>query len=113
MKLRLLHNSVRLRVGRSEVASFLDSGMVEDSVDFPSMPLVYILNSSDEIKEIQASFTNGWITVNVPQEQGRIWAEGDQVGMQNQYRGISILIEKDWECLQPSAEENSDAFPRP
>lgn len=117
MKLRLRHNSLRLRVGRSEVASFLESGIVEDSVEFPSMPLVYILHSSDECKEIQASFMNGWVTVSVPKEQGRDWAAGDLVGMQNKYRGISIVIEKDWECTRPLEEgeedENADAYPHP
>jgi hypothetical protein len=117
MKLRLRHNSLRLRVGRSEVASFLESGIVEDSVDFPSIPLVYILHSSDECKEIQASFMNGWVTVSVPKDQGRAWAEGDTVGMQTKYRGISILIEKDFACTHPSSEgeedENSDVYPHP
>jgi hypothetical protein len=113
MKLRLRHNSLRLRVGRSELASFLESGIVEDSVDFPSIPLVYILHSSDECKEMQATFNNGWITVSVPMEQGRAWAEGDQVGLENKYRGISILVEKDWECVRPSGEDNEDTFPHP
>jgi hypothetical protein len=85
-------------------------------VDFPSTPLVYILHSSDECKEIQATFNNGWVTVCVPKEQGRAWAGGDAVGMENKYRGISILIEKDWECVRPSSDgddENQDAYPHP
>lgn len=116
MKLRLRHNSIRMRLSRSELESFKESGLAEDSVEFPSTPLVYILNSSDECKEIQASFNNGWITVNVPAAMGRKWAESDQVGIENKYRGISILIEKDWACLERrpgDEEENTDTFPRP
>jgi hypothetical protein len=111
MKLRLANNSVRLRLTRSEVDQFLDTGLAEEAVDFPNTPLVFMLHSSSDCRSMQATFVNGWITVTVPDAAGKTWAGSDQVGMEGSHHGVSILIEKDWQCLHAAGDE--DAFPRP
>ena len=113
MKLRLTDNSVRLRLSRSEVDQFLETGLIEETIEFPNTPLVYMLHASSQCRQIQAAFVNGWITVTVPENLGRDWAAGDQVAMRAADSNLSILIEKDWQCLHASKEENEDAFPRP
>jgi hypothetical protein len=49
MKLRIKGNSLRIRVGRSELERFLDDGRVEDTIHFAPQPearLTYVLESS-------------------------------------------------------------------
>ena len=42
------------------------------------------------------------------------WVESDQVGIEAQSQfGVGLLIEKDFQCLHRSAEQEPDAFPRP
>jgi hypothetical protein len=86
---------------------------VEDAVEFVPNPLVYMIHASKESKEMEASFRNGWITVSAPEAQIRAWTEGTETGISGTFRGISILIEKDWACEHPNSEDDQDTFPRP
>jgi hypothetical protein len=56
--------------------------------------------------------------VQVPAEMARNWAETDAVGISGEVdlgvRGVlSVLVEKDFACLDQSAENNEDTFPNP
>ncbi len=113
MKLRLLGNTVRLRMARSEVEQLTESGIVEEAVEFLPHPLVYMIHISKENNQIEASFLNGWITISVPEKIAREWAAGNEVGIRGSFRGVSVLIEKDWNCLHGDEPQNQDRFPRP
>ncbi len=113
MKLRLRHNSIRLRLTRSDVDRLQRSGQVRETVEFPHKPLVFSLESSRDAETISASFVDGCLSVTVPLEQSRAWASTEEVGIEAEYQGLSILIEKDWPCLHPSAREDADTFARP
>jgi hypothetical protein len=113
VKLRLRHNSIRLRLTRSDVDQFQRSGRVEDLVEFPQASLVFSLESSSGAKVIQASFVEGHLAVLVPSEQGQAWVTKAEVGMEGMFQGLSILIEKDWPCLHRGLTEDEDTFARP
>jgi HSP20 family molecular chaperone IbpA len=113
MKLRLRHNSIRLRLTRSEVNQFQHSGLVQETVEFPRASLVFSLESSRDAETISASFADGRLSVAVPRQQGSAWATTEEVGMEAEFQGLSILIEKDWPCLHPSATKDEDTFARP
>jgi hypothetical protein len=113
MKLRLLGNTVRLRMSQTEVATLATSGIVEDCVDFAPNPLVYMIHASKDCTQIEVSFLNGWITISVPEEATKQWAAGSEVGMKGSTRSVSILIEKDWSCRHAEEGANEDSFPRP
>jgi hypothetical protein len=113
MKLRLRGSSLRLRLSQTEVETLTQTGLLEETVDFKPNPLVYILHSSKDCKDIQASFLNGWISVTVPEDQVKSWVSSPSVGMEGVHRGVSILIEKDFACAHGDAAQNEDAFPHP
>ena len=113
MKLRLRHNSIRLRLTRSEVDRLQRSGQVQETVEFPQTPLIFALESSRDVETVSASFVDGRLSVAVPLEQSRAWATTEEVGLEAEFQGLSILIEKDWPCLHPSATEDADTFARP
>lgn len=113
MKLRLRHNSIRLRLTRSEVDRLQHSGQVQERVEFPQAPFIFSLESARAVEAVSASFIDGRLSVFVPQEQCRAWATTEEVGIDAEFRGLTILIEKDWPCLHPSATEDADTFARP
>jgi hypothetical protein len=122
MKMRLRGNSIRLRLGESEVAQLAKDGRVADSVQFSASPqslLCYGVVTSTDEEEITARFAADEITVTVPAASAKVWASSDQVGMEGVQPigdGISltILIEKDFRCLAPRpGEDESDSFVNP
>ena len=120
MKLRLRHNSIRLRLKQSEVKEFAEQGSVEDTIEFEAnVSLRYRLERARDADEIAARFKDGCITIIVPENEGLTWAGSEQVGIETtQSSGdggiLSILVEKDFACLEPrSGGEDDDTFPNP
>jgi hypothetical protein len=119
MKLRIQGNSLRLRLSQAEVSNFSKTGFVEDSVQFaPGAHFAYTLESSSSIPAPVASFQNGWLRVQVPAATGMEWYTTDRVGISADQplesgKNLSILIEKDFQCLHGDEQRDPDAFPNP
>jgi hypothetical protein len=122
MKLRIKGNSIRLRLGQSEVRRLITEGTVEEIVVFgPSSKerISYVLCAWSESPDVNARFADGRIVIRVPCSMIHQWATTDQVSIHAlQCNGdddsLSILIEKDFECIDaPSGESQEDAFPNP
>lgn len=123
MKLRIRGDSLRFRVTQGEASRLLAKEQVSESVHFPSSSntgiLTYSLRACENAMQVTADFGNGEILVDLPMTLVEPWARTDQVGMEstqptNEGRGLHIVIEKDFRCLQPRPEEDeSDNFPNP
>jgi len=123
MKLRIRGNSIRLRLGRGEVASLLENGRVEEATEFGAGPrFEYALRTSSSVPRPSASFRDGRIEVLLPTQLARDWADSEEVGIsadqplgpQEGPGSLQLLIEKDFACLKaPPNEDQSDAFPHP
>jgi hypothetical protein len=114
MKLRLTHNSVRLRLTQSEVSQLRDAGTVEESLEFgPGQRLTYRLVSAPGLPSITAEYQGDNILLSVPKAMAADWANSSQVGMESG-GPVRVLIEKDFKCLDSAdPEENADTFPNP
>lgn len=122
MKLRIRGNSIRLRLGQSEVQRLNREGSVEESTAFGPLrqqSLTYALSLSPAARTIDASFVNGRIEIRVPTSVADQWAASEQVGIEAVQRAgfeaeLRILIEKDFACIDaPTSESQDDAFPHP
>lgn len=122
MKLRLRLNSIRLRLGESEVAQLARDGRVSDSVQFSASPpsaLTYSIVTSPDEPEITACFEDSEIKVTVPAASAKAWANSEQVGLNGAQQisdetHLTVLIEKDFRCLAPRpGEDESDSFANP
>ena len=120
MKLRIKGNSIRLRLGQSEVRRLAIGGTVEESTDFgPSeeQRFQYTLRASSEEAGVSASFADRSIVITVPSHIVHQWATTDQISIHADQRAraddeLAILIEKDLECIDPApGEDQRDAFP--
>jgi hypothetical protein len=120
VKLRILDNSVRLRLTRTEVDSLRDNGIVQARTAFPGgRELRYEVESSPACVSPAASLSNTTITVRLPENMVHAWANSDQVSIQSDVQHshdemTTILVEKDFACLSPrEGEDESDMFPHP
>lgn len=120
MKLRVLDNSIRLRLTRPEVESIRADGLVRGRVPLAGgNNFDYVLESSPATVKPEAHISNNVLTVRVPENQILDWSGSDEVSIaatQQLDEGIelSILVEKDFACLAPrEGEDESDMYPHP
>jgi hypothetical protein len=115
MKLRIQGNSLRLRVTQKEVARVRDGGHVESVIEFaPGRSLRYVLEGSPTADTMSATFDGRAIRMTVPMHQMTDWVESDQVGIEARSNtGVELLVEKDFQCLHRSVEQEPDAYPHP
>jgi hypothetical protein len=122
MKIRMVGNSVRLRVGRAELARFLADGRIEETVRFAATPeaaFTYALEvSAPGSTAATVRYAPCHLAVLVTPEQVGDWRKEDQVGIYTQIdigarEALEIAIEKDFACVHGSESENADSFPNP
>lgn len=122
MKLRVRGNSLRLRLGRTEVNGLGRGERVEDAIAFGPRAadrLAYAIVCSNEAHMMDAHFANNELLVTVPSSVAREWALGESVGLEaaqpvGDGTTLAILVEKDFACLSPrTGEDDTDAYPNP
>ena len=120
MKLRIRENTLRFRLGRSEVETFDQTGAIGDNVRFGlgKNAFGYVLEKTPD-SNVSASFAAGIIVVRVPASDANTWASSDEVSLAGTYLAdehteIRILIEKDFVCLNAQTTKTSlTAIPTP
>lgn len=119
MKLRIKGNSLRLRVSRSELATLIKSGAIEDTIHFgmaPDAKLTYALRHASAASAIQVEYLPQQVVVVLSTEVTERWAASDQVGIygsaETRAGALEIVVEKDFACLDGNPLDE-DAFPNP
>lgn len=118
MKLRIKGNSIRLRLTQTDVSKFITDGKLVETVEFGNdseTKFSYELLVSETAENVRAAFNNGTISVLVPKNTAKDWANGESVGIAGDENSkLKILIEKDFACPAPRlGEDESDNFPHP
>lgn len=107
-----------MRLSQPEVEAFLEYGSISEVIQIPGGPLVYTLEKCGE-DQMNVSRLNGSIRVGMPKELCEKWSNPEQIGFQHDYaiddfKSISILVEKDFQCLKPREhEDESQLYPNP
>jgi len=121
MKIRILGNSVRLRLSQTEIVQILEKGRVVQTVKFgakASQQLHYALEKVN-VPSIQATFDANEICIQIPIEIANDWASSNDVSLENNIpidaqEQLRILVEKDFKCIDTrKGEDESDLFPNP
>ena len=116
MKLRMTHNSIRIRMRKSELQELQTAGSCSDQVGFPNgNTLTFSISLSSEHDHLRADLSDHTIAIYVPNEVGMQWIETNKVGMSMEVplskdASLSLLIEKDFPCLDRPNEDKSDTF---
>lgn len=119
MKLRILGNSLRLRVSQAEMSQIRSEGAVRQHVAFaPGKRLAYELRTASGGR-VRASFDEKCIRVTLPRAAAERWQEPGEVSIGGEQalpggERLRILVEKDFQCLVPrNDEDQSGLFPNP
>jgi hypothetical protein len=115
MKLRIQDNSIRLRLSQSDVHQLVHEGLVSGACRFPINTLKYTILHNELTSALQADFLEKEIKVWMPSSLVNGWDQDDRVGFDAyDTNGLYILIEKDFQCLQPRPnEDESDLYTNP
>jgi hypothetical protein len=121
MKMRIKGNSLRLRVSRSEITRLLKQDRLEETIHFApeaGAMLIYALEQSPAVDVPTTRYSHNTVTVLIPADQAWVWCTTDQVGIEKdidlgRFGTLTLLIEKDFACLDRSDEENEDTFANP
>jgi len=119
VKIRILDDSIRLRLTRGEVERVGKGEVVEGSTHFPGGARFRYALERGDVDAPGARFEDGRIAVVLPHAAAQAWADGSDVGIEARpavdgEQSLRLLIEKDFKCLAPrDGEEDTDAFEHP
>jgi hypothetical protein len=118
MKIRIKGDSVRYRLTRSEVETFSKNGFLSETTQFLSNTLTYALKAVPGQEELSANLNNNTITLYFPDAEKEIWFQSERVGYKHVQvlpdgTRLTLLIEKDFACLDHVDEDQSDNYPNP
>ncbi|HWV71436.1 MAG TPA: hypothetical protein VN040_06975 [Pseudosphingobacterium sp.] len=112
MKLRIKGNSLRYRLTKSEVATLGSTGVLEESSEFAGKTLVYAIVKTKGDK-LSADYIADRIELRMPEIMIDELNNTDRVGFEDRTGPVSLLVEKDFTCLDNVEEDQSDNFPNP
>ena len=120
MKIRIQGNSIRYRLKEPEVADFKKYGRVTETIQLgdeetEQLRFVLLRSSVNMVTVQQADKTS---TILVPEQMAQHWTDTDLVGFDaiieiGRGKGLKVLVEKDFKCLDGSEEDNIGAYPNP
>lgn len=114
MKLRIRGNSLRLRLTRTEVSQLASQGACAETMMLDNGEFRYGVVLDAIADTARAAFEDGTLSVTLDRATVQLWAAGDAVSLRGRHGPLSILVEKDFTCLQPRDDEDeSDLFPHP
>ena len=117
MKLRILDDTIRLRLERSEVEALANGSDIAAHTHFPGGRIFgYRLRTA---ASAAAAFVDDTITVSLPESDVSAWSADETAGSLRAQFGVSsgelrVLVEKDFECLEPRpGESQANRFRNP
>jgi uncharacterized protein DUF7009 len=112
MKLRVKPNSVRLRLNRTEVTKFANTGEIIETIRFPGLAVLrYGLRVFSGPSPDAVRLENGELMMTIPAVDARAWASRDEeIGLYYDQKlngggSLRIMIEKDFQCIDGPPEE--------
>lgn len=119
MKIRILGNTIRLRLKMHEVDAIRETGVLEEVMAFgpdDSDQLRFQVRTGDDAFAIEQQCMS--VAIIVPRSVIGTWTSTEQVGFDqtittSKGSDIYVLIEKDFACLDGEREEEAGSYPNP
>jgi len=116
MKLRTTHNSIRIRIRKSEIDLLEQKKIVEESIRFPSGTIFkFALKIGNGSEVIDANLEDNNLVLSISKTAASQWMNTNEVGIETNINlpdneTLHLLIEKDFPCLDRPEEDKSDTF---
>lgn len=119
MKIRIKDSSIRLRLSKADIITLSEEGCVLAECQItPRNTLKYMISIAEgEVIEVKMKYHT--IDIKVPYDQLQNFYQEDQIGFNHTLEngleaGLHILVEKDFQCLVPRAnEDESNLYANP
>lgn len=120
MKIRIQGNTIRFRLKQFEVEQFKEEGAIKASLEFGDLTqnqLQFIIATTSESRfSLKQNATV--IQLFVPNVTADEWTSTELVGFNENIitengKEVSILVEKDFKCLDRSDEDEVGSYPNP
>jgi hypothetical protein len=102
MKIRLKGDSIRFRLGPTEVASLMAGAVLTHSTRLArNVHLTFVLRASDAVTEITVLPDGLVVWIDAPAATVQKWGAGDEVGFSAEpveHGRPAVLVEKDFAC---------------
>lgn len=117
MKIRIKGNSIRYRLSKSEVKQLCEKKVLEETTQFLNNTFKYAIVPMNT-DELFADFKDNTITLYFPEKETETWYTSDLITYKNEVplqhgEKLSLLLEKDFVCLDHTDEDQSDNYPNP
>jgi hypothetical protein len=118
MKIRIKDNSIRFRLTKSEVHKLCTDGALHAQTEFANNTFFYAVKVVPQTADLTASYDNNCVTLYFAEAEALTWIESDRITYKCAQilpngSSLSMLLEKDFVCLDHSDEDQSDNFPNP
>jgi len=121
MKIRIKDNSIRFRLSATDLKTLRKKGKVESKCAFGTSQVFkysVVSNKKGNSEFLCVDLKKNHIKIELAASDVKDWIKSDLEGfdaeMDNGTKdGLYVLIEKDWKCLKPRDEDESDLFPNP
>ncbi|MFM2388281.1 MAG: hypothetical protein RL660_3038 [Bacteroidota bacterium] len=118
MKIRIKDNSVRFRLSKREVQTLCTNGSISARTEFNDAVFSYCIQVSEVHQQLAAVFNGQTITLFFPKQDADTWYTNDIITHKNimtlqNGNTLSMLLEKDFVCLDHTDEDQSDNYPNP
>lgn len=118
MKIRITGNSVRFRLTKTEVGTLCNEGSYQEITDFCENSFKYAVKATRKHEHLRASYKDHTIILHIPYILLENWHLNDTVGFYhnqtlNSGESLSIILEKDFVCMDETVEDQSDNYPNP
>ncbi|MFT6337377.1 MAG: hypothetical protein ACI86M_002712 [Saprospiraceae bacterium] len=121
MKVRIKDSSIRFRLSSSDIKKLYKKGKVASVCKFGSssaFKYTVISNSKANPDYLCIDLKTNHIKIELSSKDVKEWYRTDLEGFDAEMdngtdAGLYVLIEKDWQCLEPRDEDESDLYPNP
>ena len=122
MKLRILKQSIRIRLTQGEVLSLGEGSPVSAELKLgplDTQKLVYTVTPDESAALLGVDMRQAEIVITLPAGMARELAHTERVTIeevltQDPDLTVKVCIEKDFQCLKPrSGDQDEDSFPHP
>ena len=109
---------MRYRLTKSEVETLAQTGYYHEETPFGGKTFIYAIKADPATPELNADFVNDTITMYLNKDKSLEWPKNDVVGFSSEIKmakgtTLSLLLEKDFVCMDNTAEDQSDNYPNP
>jgi len=112
MKIRIKGNSIRYRLTQSDLARLQEEGFLMEQTEFIGKTLFYGIETTIAHK-LSADYIGDQLLLSMPKDMIEQLVSTSAVGFDDNTGPVSLLVEKDFTCLDNVEEDQSDNFPNP